>query len=135
MTSKIKQKTATMASLVLATTLGMSLVACSQEHHTKISAVAESSANSYQARGVVRHVGDGSLQIRHESIPEFRGPDGEVVGMSAMTMDFALAEGVDVENLTPGDKIGFRLTIDLDADIPAWVDSVEVLPAETELEF
>ena len=33
------------------------------------------------------------IWIRHEAIPDFTSDEGQVVGMDAMTMPFALAEG------------------------------------------
>ncbi len=89
----------------------------------------------YLVRGVVRFVGEDSLQVRHEAIPEFRDVDGETVGMMAMTMDFALGEGVEVEGIQPGDKVALQLAIDLDSERMAWIESLEVLAEDTQLEF
>ncbi len=98
-------------------------------------AIEESSLHTYSVRGVVRHIGEDSVQVRHEEVPDFRDLDGEPVGMSAMTMDFALGPGVEVEAVNVGDKIEFRLNVDFEADTPAWIDQLEVLPDDTELQF
>lgn len=89
----------------------------------------------YQVRGVVRAVAEDGLQIRHEAIPGFRDASGEMVGMQAMSMDFALAPGVSSEGLQPGDKVVIALRVDWDVAQPAQIDSVEILPADTALEF
>lgn len=92
-------------------------------------------AATYRVRGVVRSVGDGSLHIRHEAIPEFRDPSGDVVGMEAMSMEFALDAGVSTDGLSPGDTVAFDLSVDWDAPQPAAITALEALPADTELGF
>ncbi len=83
----------------------------------------------------MRSVSADSVHIRHEAIPAFRDPGGEIVGMTAMSMDFALASDVSAEKLQPGDKISFTLEVDWDADQPARITALEVLPPNTALEF
>lgn len=90
---------------------------------------------SYRVRGVVRAVGENSLQIRHQAIPDFRDPSGDVVGMEAMSMDFALAAGVVTDELNSGDKVEFELSVDWDAPRPAVITALEELPRDTPLVF
>lgn len=90
---------------------------------------------TYRVRGVVRSVGDGSLHIRHEAIPEFRDPSGDVVGMEAMSMEFAVDDAVSLEGLNAGDKAAFELTVDWEAPQPARITALEVLPRDTNLVF
>lgn len=89
-------------------------------------------ATSYQVRGVVRAIGADSLHIRHEAIPDFRDLSGEVVGMEAMSMDFALGSGVSTDGLAPGDQIEFTLRIDWDAERPAQITALAVLSPQTD---
>ena len=110
-------------------------VACADPATESAATEPQSEGSTYQARGVVRFVAADSVHVRHEAIPEFRDPDGEVVGMTAMSMDFALAPDIATEDLQPGDKIAFTLEVDWDADQPARITAVEVLPLDTALEF
>ena len=61
----------------------------------------EGPGQSYTVRGEVVAVPGGGgptdqLRIRHEPIPDFVGFDGDVVGMSSMTMPFPTADSVDL---------------------------------------
>ena len=51
---------------------------------------------TYQVRGRIEHLGEQRVAVHHEAIDEFVGADGEQVGMRSMTMDFVLADGVEV---------------------------------------
>lgn len=93
---------------------------------------------TYQVRGEVTRLAaeQGALYIRHEAIDDFVGIDGEVVGMSAMTMPFPLAEGVGVDGVAAGDKVRFTLEVEWSAEeLPYRITRVERLPEDTELEF
>lgn len=66
----------------------------------------------YQVQGEILRLPDATsadLLIRHEAIPDFRDEAGKVVGMDAMTMPFAIAEGVSLAGLAPGDTVKFTL--------------------------
>jgi Cu/Ag efflux protein CusF len=55
--------------------------------------------------------GDRQIVVKHEAIPGFKDESGKVVGMEAMTMPFAVAEGVSLDGLAPGDKVEFTLEV------------------------
>ena len=94
----------------------------------------------YEVRGVVRQIkeksiGSTQLSIHHEAIPDFVGIQGDVVGMKSMTMPFTVAESVELQDISPGMKIAFQLTVDWSAPEPALITRIEVLPADTDLDL
>ncbi len=77
-------------------------------HSSRFSPKAETeTSHEYEARGTVEQISPDHHQvtIHHEAIPGY---------MMEMTMDFPVADGAEVENLSPGDKIAFTLVIDQD---------------------
>lgn len=99
--------------------------------------------HSYTVRGQVVTVpvaGDPRTEFsaRHEAIPEFKGPGGEL-GMNTMVMPFPLKDGVSLDGIEVGDKveITFEVIYDTAKQTPVDWDAVGVkeLPAETELNF
>jgi Cu/Ag efflux protein CusF len=77
-----------------------------------------------------------AIYVRHEAIPDFRDAAGKRVGMSSMTMPFALAPGVELGDLAAGDRIEVDLEVRWDgAGEPLRVTRVARLPAGTRLEF
>lgn len=97
------------------------------------------SPDRYTLRGeIVRLPAPGAspaeLSIRHEAIPDFKNAGGEVVGMHAMVMPFAVGPGVSLDGLAPGDKIRFRFAMDW-ARNTLELESLEELPPDTALEF
>jgi len=97
-------------------------------------------AAHYEVRGQVTAVptaGDplSNLVIRHEAIDDFATRDGEVVGMSSMSMPFPLADGVSLDGIAPGDKVRFTLEVDWDGDPAYQITRIEPLPADTEIEY
>lgn len=74
------------------------------------------------------------VSIRHEAIPSFRNAAGEVVGMHAMVMPFAVGPGVSIDGLEQGDKIRFRFAMDW-AENSIQIQSIEELPKTTALDF
>jgi len=94
---------------------------------------------SYTVRGEIVRLPPapgGDLLIRHEAIPDFRGMDGKVVGMDAMTMPFPLAPGVKLEGIAAGDRVEFVLELRWqDATGPVMVSRLNKLPAGTRLSF
>jgi len=94
----------------------------------------------YETRGVVVRLPDPvdpltDLVIRHEAIDDFRGIDGEVVGMDSMSMAFPVAGGVDLAGVEPGAKVSFTLEVEWEGEPPYRVTRIAALPADTELEF
>jgi hypothetical protein len=80
----------------------------------------------------------GELWIHHEAIPSFRGSDGELTGMEAMTMPFThhADDPLELAGLAVGDRIAFRLEVRWQGEAPpAMVTGVRKLPDGTRLEF
>jgi protein SCO1/2 len=73
-----------------------------------------STAKTYDARGIVREVAPDRREatIKHEAIPGFMG---------AMTMDFTVNNTNDLQNITPGDEITFKLRV---TETNSWIESV-----------
>lgn len=96
--------------------------------------------DTYESRGVVVRVPDPAdpltdLVIRHEAIDDFRGIDGEVVGMDSMSMPFPVLPGVDLTAVEPGSKVAFTLEVEWEGEPPYRVVRIEELPADTELDL
>lgn len=92
---------------VLALATALALAGC-----TKSSEAPAAAAEIYAMRGEIVRLPTAAspeIAIRHEAVPDFRDEAGKVVGMEAMTMPFALAPGVDIAGLVPGDKVEFTL--------------------------
>lgn len=94
----------------------------------------------YTVRGEIRQLPDGEnpasgLQLQHENIPDFVNRDGDVVGMKPMIMQFTPGPGVDLSDLSVGDKVQFTFDVDWDGSPLFMVTRIEPLPAETELDF
>lgn len=95
-------------------------------------------AASYTARGQIADIPgnpDEQLVIRHEAIEEFRGRDGENVGMKAMTMAFGRSEELDLSGLSEGDKIRFTFEVHWKARQPLRVTRIEKIPDDTKLKL
>ena len=95
---------------------------------------------SYEVRGQITNLPDdadpqANLTIRHEAIDDFVSMNGEVVGMSSMSMPFPVADDVDLDGMEVGDKVSFTLTVDWDGDPAYQVTRMEPLPEDTELEY
>jgi hypothetical protein len=92
----------------------------------------------HTVRAVVTQVpsaGNPELYLQHEPIDEWAGRDGKVEGMDTMTMGFAVAEGVSLEGIQPGDKVETTLHVDWEAGMPVEITALRELPPDTRLEF
>ncbi len=111
------------------------------EEATAVAATASRPATrTYQVRGIIDalpgpQTGPSTLFIRHEAIPDLVGPSGEIDGMAAMTMPFAVSPDLDLGGLTPGDKVLFRLEVDWEESRPVMVSAIHRLGPEIELEL
>lgn len=104
------------------------------------SPTAVTDARTYQVRGQVTGLPDpadpmANFTIRHEAIDDFESMDGEVVGMSSMSMPFPVGSEVSLDGVEVGDKVSFTLEVDWDGDPAYQVTSLEALPADTELDY
>ncbi|MBM3878245.1 MAG: electron transporter SenC [Verrucomicrobia bacterium] len=72
---------------------------------------------AFQVRGVVQEVraADRSVRVTHEEIPGY---------MAAMTMPFDVQDPAELDGLSPGDRIAFRLNV---TETEGWIDQVKVL--------
>lgn len=137
-----------MSRVLFAVVLGLSttLVACGgKDKPAEDSAAgqippAKTPDATYTVRGEVSSLpvaGDKRTEFRvhHEPIPTFKDKDGKVVGMSAMTMGFPPAKGVDLSKLKKGDKVSLTFSVWW-GNSPAWLAvKVEKLPDDTKLDF
>ncbi|MEM1213907.1 MAG: copper-binding protein [Planctomycetota bacterium] len=96
---------------------------------------------SYTVRGEVLQLPDGTplreFMIYHEAIPDWVDGQGRV-GMEEMPMPFAVADGVSLNDLQPGDKIEFTVDTFFAAENPPaayHISQITKLPADTELTF
>ena len=94
----------------------------------------------YTVRGMVRDLPNpdrpgSEFSVRHEAIDDFVSLQGEVIGMSSMTMPFPLADKVSLDGVAIGDPVEVILKVDWDGDVPVQVTSVKELPPDTQLEF
>ncbi len=101
---------------------------------------ADSPKQVYTVRGMIRDLPNPDLpgsgfSVQHEPIDDFISLQGEVVGMSSMTMPFPLGKKVNLEGIAIGDPVEFKLQIEWDGNKPVLVTSVKELPPGTELEF
>jgi Cu/Ag efflux protein CusF len=99
-------------------------VACGGATDSEAEAPAEETT-VYEVRGqfVMFQYGGEAIRVDHEEIPGF---------MAAMRMDFRPKDPAEVEGLKPGDKIAFRYVV---GEKGSYIEGVEVLPPETELEL
>jgi Cu/Ag efflux protein CusF len=89
-------------------------------------------------RGEVKQVptpGNSELFLHHEAIDDWTSRDGEVMGMDSMTMGFAVADGVSLEGVQPGDKVEATLRVDWNAGVPVEITALRELPPDARLEF
>jgi protein SCO1/2 len=93
--------------------LALAIAACDR------TTTADSSARSYQVRGIVRGFAPdrSTVSIEHEDIPGF---------MPSMTMPFSVKDEKEIANLKIGDGISFRMTV---TDNDLFLDQVKKIPA------
>jgi len=119
------------------------LVGCGGgEHHDDHAAAAPDAAaaveaDRYAVRGEITAIdgdpGGVRMFLHHEAIPDFRS-GGEVVGMDAMTMGFAVATDVPTDGLAVGDKVAFEWVLGPD-DPAGSIVRIERLDPAIELDF
>ena len=105
----------TVACLIFAT--ASALVGCGGE---------DAARQTYDVRGrLVGMAFDGqAVVIDHERIPGY---------MEAMQMTLRLGEGVTLGEAQPGDVVRFTLAVESGTNM--WVEAVDVLPPDTELQL
>jgi Cu/Ag efflux protein CusF len=91
---------------------------------------------TYDVRGQVVDVpreGRGDLTVHHETIAEFRDRDGKPSEMESMTMPFAVAPGVSLAGIAPGDKVEMTFEVRWEGIVPLRVVALRELPESTAL--
>jgi|CXWL01.1.fsa_nt_gi Cu/Ag efflux protein CusF len=73
------------------------------------------------------------ITVAHDAIPDFKGSNGNVVGMDAMTMPFEVAPEVSLDGLAAGDAVEMRLELRWASSSPALIAAITKLPADTKL--
>ncbi len=109
-----------MKKTVLLFTLTLSLLAgCKPTAPAPVatSDAASSAVRTYEARGIVRQIAPDRREatIQHQAIPGFMG---------AMTMDFTLIDTNDLQNISRGDEITFKLCV---TETNSWIESVRLV--------
>lgn len=94
----------------------------------------------YTARGMVRQLpaegpARSDIYIHHEAIEDFKGEDGEVIGMEAMAMPFAVAESADLSGLQAGDRVTFTFEVRWQNGDPLRVTAIDDLGEDVRLDF
>lgn len=81
-------------------------------------------------------------KVHHVQIPTFKRQDGTVAvtpdgipGMRSMTMDFPLAEGVNLDGYSVGDKIKFSFRVNWGGRVAWEMTSIEKIDPATELDY
>lgn len=98
---------------------------------------------AYTVRGVIAQLPDPQnpttmFMVRHESMPHYRRPDGDL-GMNSMTMPFPPADGVSLDGWSVGDQIELAFEVDYDANDGTLLDfratGLVALPEGVQLDF
>jgi Cu/Ag efflux protein CusF len=73
--------------------------------------------------------------VRHEAIDDFKGGDGAVLGMDAMTMRFPVDDPAVLEGIEVGDKVELTYEVNWHGEPMQRATRVLELPADTELVY
>jgi Cu/Ag efflux protein CusF len=118
-----------LAVLIALVALALAPAACKQE--------SEAPAAQYTVRGEIKSLpqpgGNPVLYVHHEAIPTFVTREGQQRGMMSMTMPFAVADGVSLAELAPGDKVEITFVVHWDQNPSTRITAIRELPADTQL--
>ncbi len=94
------------------------LAGCEDRKPAETSSVADTNRQVFQVKGVVKELKPNgkTAVIAHETIPDY---------MDAMTMDFDVKDKRELQGLSPGDAISFRMVVTKD---DGWIENVRKLP-------
>ncbi len=96
-------KTLTLSICVLALTTPMAMAQTNHStmDHSGMAMSEEKMEGAVHAKAVVNSIGDGTVNVSHEPIPE--------IGWPAMTMDMPLTADAKIEGVAEGDEIVLML--------------------------
>lgn len=83
---------------------------------------------SYTLNGEIYQLpeaGSNEIYVRHEAIPHFVSSEGQVVGMEAMTMPFAMDPSLSLEGMEPETPITFNFEVRWNGSPPFLITSWE----------
>jgi len=94
------------------------LVGCGQKGSNSTSSTADTNREIFEVKGVIRELKPNgkTAVIAHEEIPNYMG---------AMTMDFDVKDPRELQGLTAGDAVQFRMVVTKD---DGWIENVRKLP-------
>jgi len=116
------------------------LPACAEEPEIEVTVTVDPVVHTYTLRGEVVSLPDpadpaSELRIRHEAISDFKNAKGEAEPMHAMTMSFSPASKDTLDGIAVGDIIVFNFLMHWSPSMQMQADTIEKLPADTELNF
>ncbi len=91
---------------------------------------------TYDTRGEVLQLPqgrDGELIVHHETVSSFRDRQGKPTQMDSMAMPFAVAPGVSLAGIAPGDKVAMTFEVRWKGEPTLRVVSLHGLPGDTAL--
>jgi protein SCO1/2 len=92
---------------------GITVLGCSR----RATVTAAPDEKTYPVRGLVRALGNDTITVEHEDVPDF---------MPAMTMPFVLKHRRDVAEIHLGDAVQFQLHVSRD---DSWISNVQKIDA------
>lgn len=111
----------------------LTLAACGGEEQP--AAATTPADGTYTVRGQVGDVGEESLVIHHEAIPEFVNREGEPSGMASMSMAFHRPDSVSIEGIESGDKVELTFEVRWQGEHTLALSAIEELPEDTVLDL
>lgn len=76
-----------------------------------------------------------TVVVLHQSIPQFKDQEGNVVGMMAMPMPFTLSKGLDVNGIGVGSKVEFTFGVFWKEPNPTRILTIKKLPDDTQIKY
>lgn len=93
----------------------------------------------YRVRGqVLEQSGSGAdlrVVVAHEAIANFKGRDGQLATMPAMSMAFGVADRLDSARFRPGSKWRLEVEVHWQHEPTLLISAAEPLPAEAPLQL
>jgi len=97
----MKTLTVSICMLALTTPMAIAQTSHSKMDHSNMAMSEEKMEGAVHAKAVVNSIGDGTVNVSHDPIPE--------IGWPAMTMDMPLTADAKIEGVAEGDEIMLML--------------------------